>query len=221
MRWVWRQCHCALSVHGVEMQLLIRNVAFWSYCESQGAGFRFLGTRCTSECWGSRCWVPQWGFPLVFSLRYGCLKKVEQIKIEDKIQIKIIILLTVEVLSLYLRRWWEGIELLSMQWVILAASRPSKDKRQRAQSGMREIPSKRKNTGQTPLFLLWRGWRNPGVGCPERLWSLYPWSYWNPIWADLWVTSWSCFPLLDWMISGGPFQPQFCNFSTATAIKYL
>lgn len=41
------------------------------------------------------------------------------------------------------------------------------------------------------------GWLSTGTGCPERQWSLRPWTRSKPSWARSWAT---CFglPLLEW-----------------------
>ena len=43
-------------------------------------------------------------------------------------------------------------------------------------------------------FFLW-GWSNTNTGCPEKMWSLHPWSYSKPDWTQPPATccSWLCF----------------------------
>lgn len=80
--------------------------------------------------------------------------------------------------------------------------------------------------GQRNHFLWPAGYTLASVttGCPERLWSLYPWRYSKLNWAGSWTTC-SRWPHLsrgvDRIVSRGPLQPQaFCD-TTQDAPSHL
>ena len=59
---------------------------------------------------------------------------------------------------------------------------------------------------------LW-GWRSPGPGCPEGLWSLLLWRYSNPAWPRCCAacSGWACLGRgLGWVTPRGHFWPLPC-----------
>lgn len=85
------------------LQLLIRSVFFWSYPQPNGAVQAFpippasLRVWAPARCWNEMCRVG-------FSVQDGRLKEVEQIESKDKLQVRMLFSLMVQV-------WWSSLYL--------------------------------------------------------------------------------------------------------------